>query len=164
MKTLGHILLGIFCISIISCSSPKPIEIGEHKIQATATGPLFTGVNTATADFKIQDLLPEGVDIEQLSSAKIKSIIVRPESESAPEVLSYTTLLSSPEEDMNQFAFLNQPDKTTASLTIAEDQSFIIDMLKDSSQTLVIDFNLKEDWYEDWIFDVVIEWELTITK
>ena len=164
MKLFHAVLLTLASISFFGCNNSKPLEIGEHKLQATATGPLFTGVNTATADFKIQDLLPEGIDANNITSAKITSITVKPEAESAPEILSYTTLLASPDQEMSQIAFLNQPDKKKASLSIAEDQSFVLDMLKDSSQTLVIDFNLEEDWYDDWIFNVIIQWELTVSN
>lgn len=161
MKYLIKVSLLLF-IGLTSCSTKETIEIKEHKLQATATGPLFTGVNTATADFSIKEVLPNGYKAEKIVEAKIKSVKIRPEQKETPEVLAYTALLSSPEESMNQFAFLNTPDKMEASLNIAEEQDFITEIIKDSNQTLVIDFNINEDWYEDWIFDVVIDWEIIV--
>ena len=65
---------------------------------------------------------------------------------------------------MSQVAFLNDQKTGEVSLTLAEDQSFVEAILRDPSQTLVIDFDLSEDYFDNWTFDVTVEWDLSINQ
>ena len=148
----------------VACNNAVPIEVNPLQVKAEATGPLFSGINTATADFKISEILPDGVKQDQIAKAQIKSITLRSIGEGVPNVLSYTALLASPNQEMSQVAFLNDQKTGEVSLTLAEDQSFVEAILRDPSQTLVIDFDLSEDYFDNWTFDVTVEWDLSINQ
>ena len=46
--------------------------------------------------------------------------------------------------------------------SLAEEQEFLVEILQDKMQTLVIDFNLEGDWYDDLSVTAAIDWELKI--
>lgn len=147
-----------------NCENAKPIETETQKLTATAEGPLFSGINTATAEFNISAVLPEGIKPENISSAKISSININSLVENPPTINSFTVLIASPKQEMTQVAFLNDKDKAEKNMSMAEDQSAVTAVLKDESQTLVIDFDLSEDWLENWNFEVEIKWEITVSQ
>jgi hypothetical protein len=47
---------------------------------------------------------------------------------------------------------------------LAKEQEFLLEILQDKIQTLVIDFNLEEEWFEDLAVRADIDWELKIKK
>jgi hypothetical protein len=50
------------------------------------------------------------------------------------------------------------------SVSLAKEQEFLVEILQDKIQTLVIDFNLEEDWFEDLAIRADIDWKLKIKK
>ena len=164
MKSSFKVLIFFFSIVFLACDSGVPLEIDKQHIVAQAKGPLFSGLNTATIDFKIKEFLPVDVEISQIASARLKSLAVNPIGEGLPSVSSYTVLVASPNQEMNQIGFLNAVQEGEASLVIAKEQPFMKDILKDPSQTLVIDFDLAEDYFDNLTFELTLEWEIHVTK
>jgi hypothetical protein len=135
-------------------------------LETIAVGPLFEGINTATVEFDIQNILPKEVKKEQLSEVRIKSIQLSLSDSAAPVPNSFTVLLASPNTSMKECGFIQEEsiklDNYTVSL--AKEQEFLEEILQDKMQTLVIDFDLNEEWFDDYTITASIDWELKFKK
>ena len=67
-------ILALSVLVLWGCGKSEPIQTDVQKLETIAVGPLFEGVNTATVEFDIQNVLPKEVEKEQLSEVRIKSI------------------------------------------------------------------------------------------
>lgn len=159
ISKFSALLLVVAALS--SCGDVDTIKITTTNLNAFATGPLFEGVNTASADFKFEDFLPENIKKENIQTVKIQAISITPVVAESPKPSGYTLLLASPKTSMQAFGFYKNGD-TAVSLT--NDQTFISDIMKDEKHTLVIDFNIAEDYYDNYTFGTKIDWLLTVKK
>jgi hypothetical protein len=84
----------------------------------------------------------------------------------APVPNSFTVLLASPNTSMKECGFINVEAIKINNYTVslAKEQDFLVDILQDKLQTLVIDFNLDEEWFDDLTVTADIDWELKIKK
>jgi hypothetical protein len=148
------------------CGKSEPIQTDVQKLETIAVGPLFEGINTATVEFDIQKILPNEVKKEQLTEVRIKSIHLSFVNKEAPVPNSFTVLLASPNTSMKECGFIKEESikMNNYKVSLAEEQEFLIEILQDKMQTLVIDFNLDGDWYDDLSVNAAIDWELKIKK
>lgn len=161
-QRLSSFLIVLFFFS--SCGTITTLEIPNQKITVKATGPLFEGVNTAIANFNFKDLLPENTDLKDIHSAKIQDFKLVPIGDEFPENKGFTALLASPNSSMQEFGFSSALKTDESNFKLAENQEFLIEILKDSSQTLVIDFTLTEDLYDNLEFEAEIKWSIQLKK
>ncbi len=157
-------LLVLVVIVFWGCGESEPIQTDVQKLETIAVGPLFEGVNTATVEFDVQKILPTGVKKEQLTEVRIKSIQLSLVNTEAPTPNSFTVLLASPNTSMKECGFLKEESIkiNNYKVSLAEGQEFLVEILQDKMQTLVIDFNLEGDWYDDLSVTAAIDWELKI--
>ena len=157
-------LLVLVVIVFWGCGESEPIQTDVQKLETIAVGPLFEGVNTATVEFDFQKILPTGVKKEQLTEVRIKSIQLSLVNTEAPTPNSFTVLLASPNTSMKECGFLKEESIkiNNYKVSLAEEQEFLVEILQDKMQTLVIDFNLEGDWYDDLSITAAIDWELKI--
>ena len=148
------------------CGKSESIKTDLQKLETIALGPLFEGVNTATVEFDIQKMLPKEVKKEQISEVRIKSIQLGLGDSSAPVPNSFTVLLASPNTSMKECGFIKEEaiKMNNLNVSLAEDQEFLVEILQDKMQTLVIDFNLEAEWFDDLTVNADIDWELKIKK
>lgn len=159
-------LSGLFVVMLLlyACGTVTTLEVPDQKIVVKAVGPLFEGVNTATASFKFKDLLPGNTDLSTIHSVKIEQFKLVPLGEGNPENKGFTALLASPNSSMQQFGFSTTSKTDTLTFSLAENQDFLNDVLKDSTQTIVLDFNLAEDLYDNMEFEAQIQWNIQLKK
>ena len=148
------------------CGKSESIKTDLQKLETIALGPLFEGVNTATVEFDIQKMLPKEVKKEQISEVRIKSIQLGLRDSSAPVPNSFTVLLASPNTSMKECGFIKEEaiKMNNLNVSLAGDQEFLVEILQDKMQTLVIDFNLEAEWFDDLTVSADIDWELKIKK
>ena len=159
-------LLALAALVLSGCGKPELIQTDVQKLETIALGPLFEGVNTATVEFDIQKVLPKEVKKEQLSDVRIKSIQLSLSDSAAPVPNSFTVLLASPNTSMKECGFIQEESikMNNYNVSLAEEQEFLVEILQDKMQTLVIDFDLKEDWFDDYTVTATIDWELKFKK
>ena len=157
-------ILALSILVLWGCGKSEPIQTDVQKLETIAVGPLFEGVNTATVEFDIQKILPTDVKKEQLTEVRIKSIQLSLVNTEAPVPNSFTVLLASPNTSMKECGFLKEEaiKINNYKVSLAEEQEFLVEILQDKMQTLVIDFNLEGDWYDDLSVTAAIDWELKI--
>jgi len=152
----------LLLLLLSSCGTVTTLDVPNQKISVKAIGPLFEGVNTATANFKFKDLLPENTKLSDIHSAKIEAFKLLPSTEDFPANKGFTALLAAPNYSMQEFGFSNALKTDKLNFKLAEDQAFLKNILKDSSQTLVIDFTLNEDLYDNLEFEAEIKWNIQL--
>ena len=138
-----------------------------QQVEFTSEGPLFEGVNTGTFDFNFQDVLPDGKQKETVKDALLKSVKLIVDTTNSPEPSSFTLSLASPNTSMKEFGFLNDVKLNSEGkyeIQLAEDQDFLSEVLQDISQTIVVDFNIGEDWYDNYFISAEIDWEIKLKK
>jgi hypothetical protein len=96
----------------------------------------------------------------------IKSIQLSLLDSAAPVPISFTVLLASPNTSMKECGFIKEEaiKMNNYNVILAKEQEFLLEILQDKIQTLVIDFNLEEEWFEDLAVRADIDWELKIKK
>jgi hypothetical protein len=159
-------ILALSVLVLWGCGKSEPIQTDVQKLETIAVGPLFEGVNTATVEFDIQNVLPKEVEKEQLSEVRIKSIQLSLLDSAAPVPNSFTVLLASPNTSMKECGFIQEESikMNNYNVSLAGEQEFLVEILQDKMQTLVIDFDLKEDWFDDYTVTATIDWELKFKK
>ena len=159
-------LLALAALVLSGCGKPELIQTDVQKLETIALGPLFEGVNTATVEFDIQKVLPKEVKKEQLSDVRIKSIQLSLSDSAAPVPNSFTVLLASPNTSMKECGFIQEESikMNNYNVSLAKEQEFLEEILQDKMQTLVIDFDLKDDWFDDYTVTAAIDWELKFKK
>ena len=159
-------VLALFVLVLWGCSKSEPIKTDVQKLETIAVGPLFEGVNTATVEFDIQKVLPKEVKKEQLSEVRIKSIQLGLSDSAAPVPNSFTVLLASPNTSMKECGFIQEESikMNNYNVSLAEEQDFLLEILQDKMQTLVIDFNLEGEYFDDYAVTAAIDWELKFKK
>ncbi len=159
-------LLALYFLVLLGCGKSETIQTDVQKLETIAVGPLFEGINTATVEFDIQKILPKEVKKEQLSEVRLKSIQLNVVNKDAPIPNSFTVLLASPNTSMKECGFINEESikKNKYMVSLTKEQEFLVKILQDEMQTLVIDFNLEGDWYDDLSVTAAIDWELKIKK
>tara|TARA_B100001778_G_C18593188_1_gene633269 strand:+ start:1700 stop:2206 length:507 start_codon:yes stop_codon:yes gene_type:complete len=159
-------ILALSVLVLWGCGKSEPIQTDVQKLETIAVGPLFEGVNTATVEFDIQKVLPKEVKKEQLSEVRIKSIQLGLLDSAAPVPNSFTVLLASPNTSMKECGFIQEESikMNNYNVSLAGEQEFLVEILQDKMQTLVIDFDLKEDWFDDYTVTATIDWELKFKK
>ena len=97
---------------------------------------------------------------------RIKSILIGLSNSEAPVPNSFTVLLASPNTSMKECGFIKEESikMNNYQVSLAEEQDFLVEILQDNMQTLVIDFDLKEDWFDDLTVTAAIDWELKFKK
>lgn len=159
-------ILALSVLVLWGCGKSEPIQTDVQKLETIAVGPLFEGINTATVEFDIQKVLPKEVKKEQLSEVRIKSIQLGLVDSAAPVPNSFTVLLASPNTSMKECGFIQEESikMNNYNVSLAGEQEFLVEILQDKMQTLVIDFDLKEDWFDDYTVTATIDWELKFKK
>lgn len=159
-------ILALSVLVLWGCGKSEPIQTDVQKLETIAVGPLFEGINTATVEFDIQKVLPKEVKKEQLSEVRIKSIQLGLLDSASPVPNSFTVLLASPNTSMKECGFIQEESikMNNYNVSLAGEQEFLVEILQDKMQTLVIDFDLKEDWFDDYTVTATIDWELKFKK
>lgn len=148
--------------SIMACSGGDKITVENAQLNALASGPLYEGINTATGTLDISAFLPQNTTVNQIQHAKVQSLKIV--SKESPNIKSLTLLLTSSSISMQKIAFLDEINWKDGEiiLNIAQEQEKLDEILKDKSATIVVDFDLAEDWENDWEFECKFNWEITV--
>jgi len=158
-------LFVVFALIFVSCSSTESVDTKVQKVDLVAVGPLFEGVNTAVVDFDFQEVLPKGKMKSQLDEVILKSVKLSMDTSTLPLPNSFTLSLASPNTSMKECGFLNEPkwnNEGKFEIKLAKEQDFLLEVLQDKNQTLVVDFNLAEDWYDDYSISAELDWEVKL--
>ena len=167
MIKINQLLIAVFAsLLLVSCGEAEQLGTKSLSVQTTAVGPLFEGVNTSTIEFDVKTILPKNVNKEDVSEVKIKKISLTLDTARFPVPKSFTVLLASPNNSMKECGFGKESEIKNGKfiVSLAKNQEFVTDLFKDQSQTLVIDFNLSEDWDDDYIIGAEVEWDIQINK
>ncbi len=152
---MRHLIILSLTILLFGCSSSEEVKWSTESLTVTASGPLFEGSNTGTYEWDI-DLTKalEGLDdLSQLSEARLLDITVKAED---PDMVEDVTIqLAGEKSGMQKVAFMDGSGK----IQVAEKQENLASFFQDKYPTIVADFNILDDWFDDFIFDV----ELTFT-
>ncbi len=152
---MRHLIILSLTILLFGCSSSEEVKWSTESLTVTASGPLFEGSNTGTYEWDI-DLTKalEGLDdLSQLSEARLLDITVKAED---PDMVEDVTIqLAGEKSGMQKVAFMDGSGK----IQVAEKQENLASFFQDKYPTVVADFNILDDWFDDFIFDV----ELTFT-
>lgn len=152
---MRHLIILSLAVSLFGCSSSEEVKWSTESLTVTAAGPLFEGSNTGTYEWDI-DLTKaiEGLnDLSQLSEARLVDISVKAED---PDMVEDVTIqLAGEKSGMQKVAFMDGSGK----IQVAEKQENLASFFQDKYPTVVADFNILDDWFDDFIFDV----ELTFT-
>lgn len=131
---------------LASCSSSEELEWSTSSVTISAVGPLFEGSNTGTFEWSY-DLVEEidGLDnLEDILNARLVSIELTPDD---VDVLEDVTIqLAGEKTGMQKIAFMN----ADGNVQVAEKQENLASFFLDNYPTLVADFNLLDDWYDDY--------------
>lgn len=168
VKLIRKILAASFVVTLLmACGELESIKTEPQNITLEAVGPLFEGINTATFDFNFQDVLPDGKTKESLGDVLFKSVKLKVDTGEFPAPTSFTLSIASPNTSMKEFGFLNDvklDENGQYLIQLTNEQEFLIKALKDKSQTLVVDFNLTEDWYDNYTVTAEIDWDIKLKK
>ncbi|MCH8546024.1 MAG: hypothetical protein LAT54_04770 [Cryomorphaceae bacterium] len=152
---MRHLIILSLAVALFGCSTSEEVKWSTSTLTVTATGPLFEGSNTGTYEWDI-DLTKaiDGIeDLSQLSEARLIEIKVSAEE---PDMVEDVTIqLAGEKSGMQKVAFMDGSGK----IQVAEKQENLASFFQDKYPTVVADFNLLDDWFDDFIFDV----ELTFT-
>lgn len=168
LKFLKFGLASLLLAAILSsCGKVETFDVQSENIELSAEGPLFVGSNTAQGEWEIdlQKVL-EMKDLKgkKLKSLKITSINLRMIEDSAAFLLEdITFLMTASGASMQKVGFINPAPQTVEvfSLQIAEEQKDILDIFQNGKVTLVADFNLADDWYDNLSFETTLSMELS---
>lgn len=139
------------CLLLGACGKNEPITFTIDSVQLKAEGPLFEGPNTAQCDIK--DALSAFVKEKELEMDKIQSVKLTGVTLTLPDSLNfdiYTNLtlqFASEKTDMFKAAVINPvpQGKNTLTLTVAQEQENLLDLLKQENFTVVADVNVAKD-------------------
>ncbi len=169
MKVLLSFLLYLLCFCV-ACTESQTITFKTAPITLVASGPLFEGSNTAQGDFSpniAAFLQQQGLAPSSLQNATLQKVsLVLPDSLHADLVSEITLQLAADQVDMQKVAVLNPvpAGQTQLTLSVAQEQKKIADLLQQNKMLLVADVNLKKDLEADWQATAVLEFLLTIKK
>jgi len=160
LKYIG--ILGLIFITI-SCSSGEKTSMDTSNV-LVAVGPLYEGVNTATGALEIDAFLLENTKKNQIQNATVLSVILDSEGKEIPNIQSLTLLITSSSFPMQKIAFAENIEwkEGKLELKIAAEQEKLNEIIQDKSATVVVDFDLKEEWEEDLKLKCSINWEITV--
>lgn len=155
-------ILGMALI-FLSCSSGEKTSMDTSNV-VVASGPLYDGVNTATGTLEIDVFLPENTQKNQIQNATVLSVTLDNQGKEIPNIQSLTLLITSSTIPMQKIAFAENVvwKEGKLELKIAAEQEKLNEIIQDTSATIVIDFDLKEEWEEDLEFKCTINWEITV--
>jgi len=169
MKFLPPFLGFLLCF-FFACTESQTITFQTAPITLVALGPLFEGTNTAQGDFSphIADYLKQqGLAPSSLQNATLQKVFLTlPDSLPSDLVSEITLQLAADQVDMQKVAVLNPvpAGQTQLTLSVAQEQKKIADLLQQNKMLLVADVNLKKDMGADWQATAVLEFLLTIKK
>lgn len=152
---LNFLFLAIFIFVLTSCS-PTTETSTTLNIEASATGPFFSGPNSLIAEYEV-DLASieglEGVSADQLKEIKIKSVNVMLIDTSGTTFDAYKSAslqMVSANTDMQTVAIKNPIDSNTRELTLqVSDDADIVDYFKGQKFSFVLDLDFIEDSFEE---------------
>ncbi|MGY6560569.1 MAG: hypothetical protein ACXITV_00525 [Luteibaculaceae bacterium] len=152
-------ITAVLAISLASCSSTSTQIIETGELELIASGPLFEGNNTATADW---DNPLEG---KKVKAAKIKSLEIWVENaEDFPEINKTIMELTAANTNMIRIAFKDTPldfeEKNT--LKLADNQKKIEKYFAANKITFVADLDISEDYFEDLILKLSATFEVEV--
>lgn len=142
-------IFSALAVFIIGCSPTEEVEWSTETLSITATGPLFEGSNTGTHGWKT-DLTKaiDGLDdLKNLVEARLISIEIKPED---VDVLEDVTIqLAGEKTGMQKIAFMS----AGGVVQVANQQENLASFFLDNHPTLVADFNMLDDWFDDYIIE-----------
>ncbi len=113
---------------------------------------------------EIDAFLPENTQKNQIQNATVLSVTLDTQGKEIPNIQSLTLLMTSSTIPMQKIAFAENVvwKEGKLELKIAAEQEKLNEIIQDTSATIVIDFDLKEEWEEDLEFKCTINWEITV--
>jgi len=169
MKVLLSFSSFLLCF-FFACTESQTITFKTAPIALVASGPLFEGANTAQGDFfpNIADFLKQqGLELSALENATLQTVsLTLPDSLNSDLVSEITLQLAADQVDMQKVAVLNPvpAGQTQLTLSVAQEQKKIADLIQQNKMLLVADVNLKKDMDADWQATAVLEFLLTVKK
>ncbi|MCC5917930.1 MAG: hypothetical protein JJU02_11460 [Cryomorphaceae bacterium] len=142
-----------------SCSPTEQVEFHSGTITLTAMGPLFEGSNTATFEWDIDMLkMVSGLeDVNDIKKARLTEITIS--IEDAALVENLTIQLASKNYGMQKVGFMD----AVQNVQVADKQENLASFFQDEYPTVVADFNILEDYYDDFVIEAELMFELTLT-
>jgi hypothetical protein len=146
-----------------SCSTGEISKVDTSNV-LIVNGPLYDGVNTATGLLDINNFLSEKTTKNQIQKATVLSVTLNSEGKVVPNIQSLTLLITSPNISMQKIAFADKVEWNNGKieLKIAAEQEKLNEIIQDKSATIVLDFDLIEEWEEDLEFTCKINWEIIV--
>jgi hypothetical protein len=155
MKIVKNLFLTLLGTVLLSCSQLQKHNFTVENVEITAEGPLFEGINTATGEYKVDIstfLDSTGNEMQDLHKARLVSAhLSLIDSLTFNMVGDVSLLLAGENTEMKSLAFLNPipEDQKEIQLTLAEEQTKVVDYFKESQFTFVVDANILQDTMMD---------------
>jgi hypothetical protein len=144
---------------LVSCSATETHTLDTDFLTLTAEGPLFEGNNTATLDWNVEDgFWGENLHPSMIKSAKVAALKVEVQSIDAG-IRDITIQLAGQNLGMQKIAFFDE----SGSVNLASKQENLASFFTDSYPTIVADFDLTEDFYDDLEIRVKLRFEFEVT-
>jgi hypothetical protein len=159
MKNTNLLIVFSLLIGLASCGESIKKTVIAENVAMIEEYP-FQGPNTITGIWKVN---LNGIDIEEMDEARVKSIKMEMVEPGASTILGDCVMqLAAEGTNMQRVAMLNPipGDQQSFELSIADEQENLIDLLKQQEITFVADINLKEEPTSGLSIKTTIEFEL----
>ncbi|MES2618064.1 MAG: hypothetical protein V4613_09295 [Bacteroidota bacterium] len=168
-KIIPAFLIAI-CMLLNACSKNETLTFSIDAAQLKGEGPLFEGANTAQCNVK--DALSAFIKEKELDMNKIQSIKLNSVTLSMPDSLNfdiYTSLIlqfASEKTDMFKAAVINPvpQGKSSVTMTVAQEQESLLDLLKQDNFTMVADVNVAKDTAMDILMNANLNFTIDYKK
>ncbi len=148
----------ILSLLLVGCTTTESAEIETSSLILTAEGPLFEGNNTATLEWSPDNSFWGENKPENLKSAKVRLIDITLLSDDAA-IKDVTIQFAGEKTGMQKIAFMD----ANGSVNIADKQENLASFFQDNFATIVADFDLSEDYYDDLKIEVKIIFQMEFT-
>ena len=154
IKKIFPLLTSILIVG--GCSNTEEVTLQTGTITIVATGPLFEGSNTGTYawDLIVEDYISGISGAEDIKEARLQSVTL---SSSNIDLVSDLTLQMAGEHTgMQKVAYMDSEGQ----IQVADKQKNLASFFSDNHRTIVADFNINDDWYDD--FEIKAELVFTL--
>jgi len=165
MTLRNYVSICVLLFSIYSCSSGIDKTYSLNAIELNMEGPLFEGPNSASAMHKV-DLSSIGVSADKINHAYISKVrVYLPDSSNFNLFGDFKFQFTADEASMVECAQLNPIPSNVSSVDLkTSSEADLKDFFKLSEFVILMDGNLKEDYFENVNFKADLEFTINVTE
>jgi hypothetical protein len=153
------ILLFTSFIIATACSNTEEVVFQTGTINILASGPLFEGSNTGTFDWNLimEDYIAGISGAEDIKEARLQSVVLK--STHMNLISDLTLQMAGENTGMQKLAYMDGEGK----IQVANKQKNLASFFSDNHRTIVADFNINDDWYDDFAIEAELIFTLQVS-